>query len=118
MRKIKIETWQSRVPKFDDEGKAILGEFEEKDEDLLVAFNVLIANKKPENIPKGIDKFRLFGRLSKAFEKAEETRELILEESDYSFLKKTIEEDIPSTWGLNSDIMNAMEEFLDAKAEE
>ena len=118
MRKIKIEKWKSRVPKFDDEGKAIIGEFEEKDEDLLVAFNVLIANKKPEDMPRGLDKFRTFGRLTKAFEKADETKVLELEEADYKFLKDSIEKDVPASWGMNQNIMNAMEEFLNAKSEE
>ena len=112
MRKIKIEKWKSNVPIY--EGEKIVGT-KEKDETILDAINVLIANKKPENIPKGIDKFRLFGRLSKAFTKAEETNELILEESDYGFLKKTMEEDIPSTWGLNSNILNAIEDFVNAE---
>jgi len=116
MRKIEIKKWKSKVPKYDDEGK-IVGT-EDKDEDLLVAFNVLIANKKPEDMPRGLDKFRTFGRLSKAFEKADETGFLELEEVDYKFLKDSIEKDVPASWGMNQNIMNAMEEFLDAKAEE
>uniref|UniRef100_A0A6M3IQI8 Tail assembly chaperone n=1 Tax=viral metagenome TaxID=1070528 RepID=A0A6M3IQI8_9ZZZZ len=115
MRKIKIEKWKSKVPKY-DEGK-IVGT-EDKDEDLLIAFNVLIANKKPEEMPRGLDKFRTFGRLSKAFEKADETGFLELEEADYKFLKDSIEKDVPASWGMNANIMKAMEEFLDAKAEE
>jgi len=106
MRKVKIETWKSKMPNG-----------EEMDEDLLTALNVLIGNKKPESIPRGLDKFRLYGRLSKAFEKADKTRILELEESDYSFLKKTIEEDVPSTWGMNSNISKAIENFINAKEE-
>ena len=115
MRKIKIEKWKSKVPKYDDEGK-IVGS-EEKDETLLDALNVLIGNKKPENMPKGIDKFRLFNRLSKAFDKADKTKILELEETDYSFLKKTIEEDTPATWGMNVNISEAIEDFLESKDE-
>ena len=116
MRKIKIETWKSKVPKYDDEGK-IVGTTE-KDETLLDAINVLIANKKPEDMPRGLDNFRTMSRLSKAFEKADKTKILELEEVDYSFIKKDLEKNIPSTWGMNQNIMKAVEEFLDAKSEE
>lgn len=116
MRKIKIEKWKSKVPKYDEGGK-IVGT-EEKDETLLDAINVLIANKKPEEMPRGIDKSRMFNRLSKAFEKADKTKVLELEEVDYKFVKDDLEKNIPGTWGMNTNIMKAVEEFLDAKAEE
>ncbi len=114
MRKIKIDKWKSNVPKFDSEGNPT-GETEERDEDLLTALNVLIANKKPEDMPRGLDKFRTFGRLSKAFEKADESRELVLEEADYKFLKDSIDSDVPSAWGMNMNILNAIEGFLAAE---
>lgn len=115
MRKIKIETWKSKIPVRDAEGK-ITGS-KEMDENLLIALNVLIGNKKSEEMPRGLDKFRLFGRLSKAFEKAEKSQELVLEEADYKFLKDTIEKDIPASWGMNINIMEAFEAFLEAKQE-
>lgn len=108
MKKIKIKSWKSTVP---DKG----GETREVDESLLNALNMLIANKRPEEIPKGIDKFRLFHRLSKAFIKAEQTKVLELEEHDYSFLKETIEKDVPSVWGMSPNINEAIEEFMNAK---
>jgi len=116
MRKIKIENWKARVPVRDSEGK-ITGT-EDQDENLLIAFNMLIANKKPDEMPKGLDKFRTFGRLVKAFDEADKTKVLSLEEVDYSFLKKEIESNIPSIWGMNSNLMKAVESFLDAKEEE
>lgn len=106
MRKVKIEKWKSRMP-----------DGTEAEENLLMALNVLIANKKPEDIPRGIDKFRLFGRIAKAFEKAEKTKILELEEADYSFLKKAIESDVPSVWGMNPELTKAIESFLNAKEE-
>ena len=112
MRKIKITSWKSKAPIFEN-GK-IVGS-EDKEETLLDALNVLIGNKKPDSIPKGLDKFRLYNRLSKAFDKAEKSKVLELEETDYSFLKKTIEEDVPSTWGLNTSISEAIEDFLKAE---
>jgi len=115
MRKIKIEKWKSKVPQYKD--GEIVGT-EEKDETLLDALNVLIANKKPEDMPRGVDNFRTMSRLSKAFIKAEETGILELEETDYKFIKDDLEKNIPSAWGMNESIMKAVEEFLDAKAEE
>jgi len=106
MRKIKLEKWKSRTP----DGK-------EMDEDLLIALNVLIANKKPESMPRGLDKFRIFNRLAKAFEKADKSRVLELEEAEYKFLKDEIESNIPSSWGMNQNISKAIEAFLEAKSE-
>ena len=114
MRHIKLDKWKSKVPTYSEDGITIIGT-KEQDEDLLTALNVLIASKKPEEMPRGLDKFRLFGRLSKAFEKAEESRVLELEEADYSFLKSEIEGSIPSSWGMNESISKAIEDFLEAK---
>jgi len=115
MRKIKIETWKSNVPKYDDEGK-IVGSTE-KDETILDVINVLIANKDPKEMPRGLDNFRTMNRISKAFEKAEKEGTLELEEVDYSFIKKDLEKNIPSMWGFNKGIMKAVEDFLNAKEE-
>ena len=112
MRKIKINTWKSKVPVYEDE--KIVGT-EEKDEDLLVALNVLIGNKKPEEMPRGLDKFRTFRRLADAFDKADKSRILELEEVDYKFLKDEIEKGIPSSWGMNKNISKAIEDFLESK---
>ena len=106
MRKIKLKKWKSKV----DEDNEI-------EEDLLSVFNVLLANKKSEDIPKGIDKMRLFNRIRKAFDKADETGELVLEEAEYEFLKKSIETDAPSVWGMNSNIFDAIDDFINLKSE-
>ena len=112
MRKIKIDTWKSNVPIYKD--GEIVGT-EEKEETLLDALNILIANKKPEDMPRGLDNFRIMGRLAKAFEKADKTGFLELEEADYQFIKDDLEKNIPSTWGMNQEIMKAVEDFLAAK---
>jgi len=97
MRKIKIETWKAKIA----EGK-------EQDENLLVALNVLLGNKRPEEIPRGLDAFRTNMRLVKAFDKADKSGILELEEADYSFLKGVIEKDIPSLWGMNENLSKAI----------
>ena len=106
MRKIKIKSWKAKLDKDT-----------EIDEDLLSALNVLLGNKKPEDIPRGMDKMRLFGRIRKAFEKADETKELVLEESEYEFLKSAVEKEVPATWGMNENLSKALEQFLEAKQE-
>lgn len=106
MRRIEIKTWKSRI-----------SEDKEIDENLLIALNLLLGNKKPEEMPRGIDKHRMFNRLSKAFEKAEKKGVLELEEADYTFLKLMVEKDIPAIWGMNQDLSEAVENFLDAKSE-
>ena len=120
MRKIKIETWKSRVPKREDcaDGTCKIVGYGEADENLLVALNVLIANKKPEDMPRGLDNFRTMSRLSKAFEKADKSKVLELEEVDYKFLKDDMVKNIPSSWGMNENLMKAVESFLEAKLEE
>lgn len=107
MRKVRIDKWKAK----DQQGN-------DYDESLLVIFNVLINSKKPEEVPRGLDKFRLFGRIAKAFEKADESGELILEETDYKFLKDMVESSIPSNWGANENIIKAVESFVEAKIQE
>lgn len=106
MRKIKVAKWKAK----DMEGKEI-------EENLLTALSLLISAKKPEDLPRGLDKFRLYNKLAKAFDNAEKSGTLELEEAEYSFLKNTIEKDIPSIWGSNADINEAIETFLEAKSE-
>ena len=101
MRNVKILKWK-------ENGKEV---------SLLNAINILVSSKDPKYLPKGIDKFKIFGRIGAAFDKAEKKGILELEEADYAFLKEIIEQDIPAQWALNKDIKKAFEEFLNAKEE-
>lgn len=114
MRKVKIDKWKAKVPQYED-GK-VVGSIEQ-DETLLTALNILLSNKKPEEIPRGLEKFRLFHRLVGAFDKADKEGVLTLEEADYSFLKGMLEKDVPSVWGFNDNLNKAIEAFLEAKEE-
>ena len=116
MRKIKIENWKAKIPKFSGDGKTIIGTKDE-DENLLIAFNSLIGSKRPEDLPRGLDNFRLFHKLVEAFELAEESKVLKLEESEYMFLKKLVVNDIPSSWGMNKNLFKAFNLFLEVKEE-
>ena len=115
MRKIKIEKWKARVPVMDEKGVVV--DTKEMDETLLVALNNLIGSKKPEEMPRGIDKFRIFSKIAAAFEKADKSGMLELESREYDFLKGTVEKDIPAAWGMSQNIMKAVTAFLEAKEE-
>ena len=106
MRKIKIDKWKS--PTFNG-GEA--------DEDLLLAIHALVGAKKPEEIPRGITAFQIMNKIGKAFDDASSTGILVLEEREYKFLKDVIEKDVPSTWGLNKQLSQAINDFLNAKEE-
>ncbi len=106
MRRITVTEWS---------GKAADGT--EGKEDLLMVLSILVTNKKPEDLPRGFESFKLFNKLTKAFEKANETKVLELEETEYKFLKNTIDRDIPSVWGSNKNIVEAIDSFYNAKEE-
>jgi len=114
MYKIKIDKWKARVPIVED---GVVVDYKEADEDLLIALNNLVGGKKPEEMPRGIDKFRIFSKISLAFEKADKTGMLELEDREYKFLKDTVEKDVPAAWGMNKNIMKAVTAFLEAKDE-
>ena len=100
MRKISLKTWKENG----------------KDATIINALNALIASQDPRELPKGIDQFRTFNRIGKAFEKAEKSKVwLELDEGDYLFLKGMVEKKIPSTWGMIGGLSDAMEEFMNAK---
>ena len=116
MRKIKLEKSKSQVPVYGEDGQTIV-DTKEQDEDLLTVLNHLISSKRPEEMPRGLDKFRLFSRLAKAFDKADKSRILELEDVDYTFLKESIEKDMPASWGMNQNISKAVEGVLEVKLE-
>lgn len=106
MKKIKIEKWKGKDP-----------EGNEVEEDLMIALNVLVNGKSPEEMPRGLDKFRIFNRITKAFDKASKSDMLELEDGDYKFLKDIVESDLPSRWGANPNIVKAIENFLNPEEE-
>jgi len=106
MRKIVINEWDVKIPSGQD-----------AKEDLTIVLGVLVQMKKPEELPRGFEQFKLFRKLSKAFEVAKETKVLILEEPEYKFLKDTVLKDIPMQWAGNSNIYDAIESFINAKEE-
>jgi len=110
MKCIEVKKWKSKII---NEKK----EIEEIEEDTLKVLTVLVNLKRPEDMPKGLDSFRIMNRLSKAFDKADKSGKLELELVDYKFLKDIIEKDIPSAWGRNPNITDAIDSFLSPRDE-
>ncbi len=106
MRNIEVKSWNIKT-----------GEGKEVTEDTLLVLSLLVTNQDPVTLPKGYAQFQLFTKLTKAFEKAAETRVLVLEEDVYKFLKNTVENNIPSIWGTNANIVNAINGFMNAVEE-
>jgi len=106
MRRIEIKKW-----------KATLLDGKEIEDSLLNAISVIIGNKNPEEVPRGIEKFRIFNKIAEAFDKADKAGILELEEREYEFLKETIEKDVPSTWALNKNLSKAINDFLKLEEE-
>lgn len=106
MRKIPVTEWDAKTP----DGAVIK-------ENSLQILSILVINKKPEDMPRGFESFKLFNKLTKAFEDAEKSKLLVLEETEYKFLKNTIERDIPSNWGGKKEIVEAVDNFYNAREE-
>ncbi len=107
MRRIPVSKWSECGP--DGETHEVT---------LLNALALLLNGLRPEKVPRGFDAFRMFTRISRAFERAEKSGELVLEETEYHFLRRILESEIPAVWGSNKDVTLAIEAFMEAKPEE
>lgn len=110
MKKIENKTWKVRIT-VNKDGK--LAE-EERTESLLVALTTLMNIADKDDIPKGFDQFRTFGRLAKAFDKAEKSGFLEIEDADYVVLKEIVKKKVPAQWAMNKNINDAITIFMDA----
>lgn len=106
MRKIEVKSWKVK----DQTGKEI-------DESLLSILSVLVTSKSPDQLPKGYAAFTLFRRLAKAFEDAEKSKVLLLDEDVYMFLRNIVEKDLPSNWGGSPQIYEAITLFMECKGD-
>ncbi len=110
MKVVEVKRWVAKET--DESGKP-----KETKEDTLMALTMLINQKGPATMPRGLDAFRIMNRLSKAFDAAEQTDKLVLSDSDYTFMKDMVVNDLPSNWGRNPQIVDAIEAFLAPKEE-
>jgi hypothetical protein len=110
MRRIPIKKWKEPVS--DGKGQTVMQEV-----GTVRALTMILNGVPPEDMPRGLENFRLFTRLSAAFEKGEREGTLELEDNDYNFLRRIIENNIPASWGASKDLVEAVGSFLDAKEE-
>jgi len=104
VRRITIVKWKATPPN----GKEIT-------ESTVLLIQTLISGTKPADMPRGLEQFRLFKRLDEAFTKAEKTDTLELEEDEYAFVTRLIEQGIPAIWATNKDISKAVDKILTAE---
>lgn len=83
-----------------------------KEVSTLNVITILLNNCKPESLPRGIDAYRTFGRIAQAFDNAEASGVLELDDKDYVFLLGIVEKDIPSNWAFNKEISKAISLFI------
>jgi hypothetical protein len=105
MRKIQVVKWKVKSPTG-----------EEVEDTTLSVLNAIINSTRPEDMPRGVDHFRLFKRLADAFDKAQ-SGTLILEDADYDLLKRLVNNGVPAIWGMSKDLTNAVESYLSAPQE-
>jgi hypothetical protein len=106
MRKVPFRFWKES----DSDGKEVQG-------NNCLMIEAILASRDPQKMPKGIDQFRFFGRITKACDEAPGIGFIIFEEADYSQLKKFVEEGVPSHWAKHPDIAKAVEEFISIEQE-
>jgi len=107
MRSIKVKKWKSPGP-----------DSKEIEETTISLIHVLLMSGDPKDMPKGLDKFRLFNRIAKACDTADKSGTLVFEEADFLFIEKCIKDGVPAVWGTNKAISEAVEEFLATKPKE
>ena len=100
MKEIELKAWTAK----DQDGKEV-------QETILNVISVIV-NLSMSDLPKGLEQFRLFQRLTKAMEEAETTKVLKLEDKDYDVIKNLVEKNVPSQWAFQKPIVEAIEDFL------
>ena len=103
MRKIKFLKWTTKGPNGD------------VDESTSVVISALLLATPSDQMPRGLEQFKLFGRLSEALSKAEESGELTLEETEYNFVKGMVERSTPAVWAMNPEISKAIDSIINAE---
>ena len=122
MVKIPIEVWTAQRPKgreLDENGLPVM---EDAEENTVQILSFLLNNVDQRTIPTGFSQFRIFNKISKAFDKVEKAlpkangKKIFLElgGAEYLFLKGLIDKNIPAQWGANENISKAVEAFMGA----
>jgi len=105
MRKIRIYQWNEKSPQ---SGK-------EEDVDTRILITNMVKGIPPQNIPRGLDNFRIMLSLHESLEKSKGKEYLNLEENVYKFLEDNCLTNIPAVWGMMDDISLAILAIVDAE---
>ncbi len=107
MRTIEVKNWTETGIDADGAEKQI-------EASTIKMVTLLMSSRDTIKLPPGLDNFRLMHRIGKALDKAEKSGKIQLEEGDYAIVKRAIEEDLPPQWGLNPNVVTAVDIFLKA----
>lgn len=107
MRKIKLIEWDVDGNKPGEKVK----------EDLAIVLKAFLGTIPPQNMPRGFDQFRSFNKINKAFDTANKSRELVLENTKYMFIRTLINKFIPAQWSMKEERSEEVEKFMDLQAE-
>ena len=104
MKKIRLFKWSAQTP----EGSTV-------EDNSINMIEMLLSSAPAQELPRGLEQYKLFARLSAAFEKAKTKDTLELEDADYNLMKGIIEKNIPAIWATNKDLSKAVESVLEAE---
>lgn len=85
------------------------------EETTILLLELMLRGQDPQKVPRGLDKFRIYSGLVKAFDKAKKTGFIELDEAQYKYLTDMMEKELPAVWATNPNISEAIEIFMDAK---
>lgn len=100
------------MKKFNVENWPVIVNGEEKQENIVSVLTALFSHKDPSTLPRGFAQAVMFNRFLTAFKEAETSKELVLDDVDYDFLKKLVEEETPAVWGASPNVMKALKDFV------
>lgn len=102
MKKIKLSTWKIKTP-----------EGEKGDSTLNIIAYLLKTGAQKEDL-SGFESMRKIGRISRAIEDAEGKKFMEIEDGDFDLLKKYAEKYTPAIWGNVPQMLQAVEDILNA----
>lgn len=76
---------------------------------------MLLKNMDVSEVPKGMETFKIFSELKETFDRSRLSDELVFTDASYIFLKNIVERSIPSSLGMNPDVVVAIGDFINAK---
>jgi hypothetical protein len=105
MYELEIQSWDVKIPTENNK-------FIERKENLIEAIKFLLGQSEQK---QGFESFMIMHNIADAFNEAEKSNILKLEEREYDFVVNLIKEKVPAQWALNNKLSKQITEFLDLK---